>query len=74
MSNVQELEERYREAVDARDPVALKELHKQIVEACGYCQKYKGQMAPSHFGSAWCQSGSLASGGHRSHCSCNSCF
>ena len=29
---------------------------------------------PSHMGSKGCQSGSLASGGVRSHCSCNACF
>lgn len=30
--------------------------------------------APSHDGSRHCRSGSLASGGKRSHCSCDACF
>ena len=29
---------------------------------------------PSHYGSARCESGSLASGGTRAHCSCDRCF
>lgn len=29
---------------------------------------------PSHSGSPSCESGSLASGGHRAHCSCDTCF
>jgi len=29
---------------------------------------------PSHDGSKRCESGSIASGGNRSHCSCDTCF
>ena len=29
---------------------------------------------PSHAGSARCKSGSIASGGNRSHCTCDTCF
>ncbi len=31
-------------------------------------------MQPSHTGSRRCESGSIASGGLKSHCSCDSCF
>ena len=29
---------------------------------------------PSHQGSPRCQSSSIASGGHRSHCTCDTCW
>ena len=42
---------------------------------CPECERYATFcMAPSHCGSTFCQSGSLASGGTRAHCSCDSCF
>ena len=41
---------------------------------CETCKQYKGQMCPPHFGSARCESGSLASGGKNSHCTCSTCF
>ena len=41
---------------------------------CLTCAENKGQMAPTHNGSARCQSGSIASGGNRSHCTCDICF
>jgi hypothetical protein len=31
-------------------------------------------MGPSHDGSKRCESGSIASGGTRAHCSCSTCF
>lgn len=31
-------------------------------------------MMPSHRGSTMCESGSLASGGNNSHCTCDTCF
>lgn len=40
---------------------------------CSTCVKYAGQ-GPSHNGSRNCSSGSIASGGTRSHCSCDWCF
>lgn len=60
----------------ARNAAAL-ECKARIAEemkTCPTCIKYAGQMAPSHEGSKRCQSGSIASGGHRSHCSCDTCF
>jgi hypothetical protein len=42
-----------------------------IVEDCSGCPPRGG---PTHNGSARCQSYSIASGGHRSHCSCDVCF
>jgi len=41
---------------------------------CKTCVKYKGRMAPSHNGSPNCESGSIASGGSKAHCSCDICF
>lgn len=42
---------------------------------CGFCRAHPpGSFAPSHDGSTRCESGSLASGGRRSHCSCDTCF
>lgn len=39
---------------------------------CKGCQ-HTG-MYPSHNGSRNCESGSIASGGTKSHCTCNACF
>lgn len=39
---------------------------------CPTCAR--GGPGPSHEGSAHCESGSIASGGHRAHCSCSWCF
>ena len=46
---------------------------KEVAE-CEYCTSHIGKMHPSHRGSTRCQSGSLASGGTRSHCTCDTCF
>ena len=39
---------------------------------CSICQR--SGMKPSHNGSKNCESGSIASGGNKSHCSCDVCF
>lgn len=47
------------------------------VKGCPTCEaehRAGNDFFPSHFGSGHCRSGSLASGGHRSHCSCGTCF
>lgn len=45
------------------------------VYSCSGCGPFvAGQLAPSHRGSTGCESGSLASGGSHSHCSCDACF
>jgi hypothetical protein len=42
---------------------------------CLTCARYAKQgEGPSHNGSPRCQSGSIASGGTKSHCSCDTCF
>ena len=41
---------------------------------CGMCADISGGFGPSHNGSRGCESGSIASGGHRSHCTCDRCF
>lgn len=44
---------------------------------CALCvdMAHKGEdFFPSHHGSVGCRSHSLASGGHRSHCTCDACF
>jgi len=42
------------------------------LEECSQCQELG--MGPSHDGSKSCESGSIASGGKNSHCSCDVCF
>lgn len=45
------------------------------VYSCSGCAPYMaGGLAPSHRGSKGCESGSLASGGARAHCTCEACF
>jgi len=39
---------------------------------CGQCET--GGYGPSHQGSVACESGSIASGGTKSHCTCDVCF
>lgn len=40
----------------------------------GGCSGCVSKGGPSHQGSTSCKSGSLASGGQNSHCSCDTCF
>ncbi len=44
------------------------------VAGCRTCEVYSIFGGPHHNGSRNCRSGSLASGGTRSHCSCATCF
>jgi len=44
---------------------------------CKSCDRYRENgetFFPNHYGSARCRSGSVASGGDRSHCTCDTCF
>jgi hypothetical protein len=41
---------------------------------CPSCLRAGSGMGPSHRGSERCESGSLASGGDKSHCTCDTCF
>ncbi len=42
---------------------------------CVQCERNKnGDNGPSHDGSVRCESGSIASGGDRAHCTCDVCF
>jgi len=47
---------------------------------CPVCHEYweerwsKNLVAPRHKGSRFCRSGSIASGGEREHCTCDTCF
>lgn len=43
-----------------------------VSEYCPSCAK--GGFQPTHNGSRSCESGSIASGGDNSHCSCDVCF
>jgi hypothetical protein len=52
---------------------AIKILLARNVE-CKTCLEIAGGFGPSHNGSPNCESGSIASGGNRSHCSCDTCF
>lgn len=49
------------------------------IENCPTCKKYEGKFAPSHFASTTCESfgkklTTAGGGGHRVHCTCESCF
>jgi hypothetical protein len=46
--------------------------HECSRKECSEC-KYRNN-GPSHNGSKNCESGSIASGGDKSHCSCDVCF
>jgi hypothetical protein len=41
---------------------------------CPQCQRVDDVHKPSHDGSSSCQSGSIASGGTHSHCTCDRCY
>lgn len=42
---------------------------------CLTCERHAREgVGPSHEGSARCQSGSIASGGTKAHCTCDVCF
>jgi hypothetical protein len=46
-------------------------------EPCKWCEDIASKddgYGPSHRGSIRCESGSIASGGRRSHCTCDTCF
>jgi len=44
-------------------------------DACPGCVRIReGKMEPTHDGSKGCESGSIASGGAKVHCSCDVCF
>lgn len=45
-----------------------------IEDACQICAENCGKIYPSHRGSSRCESGSIASGGNKTHCTCDICF
>lgn len=51
-------------------------MDQDVDEPCETCESIKaeGGFGPSHDGSTRCESGSIASGGTRAHCSCDTCF
>lgn len=51
-------------------------LETQVIASCPVCRQIiaSGFIGPSHKGSSGCRSGSLASGGDRTHCTCDGCF
>jgi hypothetical protein len=63
------------QAMKVRD--MMEELHPGgcwAIRACPMCVEIGEGMGPSHDGSTGCESGSLASGGSNSHCTCDVCF
>ena len=44
------------------------------VEGCATCDTVKKIGGPGHWGSRTCKSLSIAAGGFRSHCTCDTCF
>ena len=60
-----------------KTPLGLaKTILRQFEPLCETCEqvKSKGGFGPSHNGSPSCQSGSIASGGNKAHCTCDTCF
>jgi len=53
-------------------PDCLDKESREIWDNCPTCKL--DQFKPSHDGSIRCESGSIASGGNKSHCSCDICF
>ena len=53
--------------------VEEKALEIKTKKICGLCTD-KDTMGPSHNGKKNCESGSIASGGNKSHCTCDICF
>jgi hypothetical protein len=51
-------------------PDCLDKPSREQYDNCPSCQKF----GPSHDGSSRCESGSIASGGAKSHCTCDVCF
>ena len=46
-----------------------------LKSSCASCESQRGgQMGPTHRGSSFCESGSIAGGGNKSHCTCDVCF
>lgn len=49
-----------------------------VCPRCGEANENDFQQSPpygpNHLGSEHCRSGSIAAGGHRSHCSCSTCY
>lgn len=45
-------------------------------DGCKQCENNKkgSGITPTHNGSRYCQSGSIASGGKNAHCTCDLCF
>jgi hypothetical protein len=43
-------------------------------ENCEGCKFYADKFGPRHDGSTLCRSGSVASGGLSTHCTCDTCF
>lgn len=43
-------------------------------DKCEHCADYRSRGGPRHDGSRFCESGSIASGGKRAHCSCDVCY
>jgi len=48
--------------------------HKATCKTCEMIDFQHGGFGPSHNGSTCCQSGSIHSGGNKTHCTCDCCF
>ena len=53
-------------------PDCLDKESREIYDNCSGC--HQDGMYPSHNGSKMCESGSIASGGTKDHCTCDICF
>lgn len=71
----QQIDGRTFRVIGENGPVDLAFLNPRGEESCRTCQDMsEAGMHPSHNGSKHCESGSVASGGANTHCSCDRCF
>lgn len=61
-------------ALCGQHPGGREETLAVVEAACVTCAQIGAGFGPSHEGSPLCRCGSLASGGHRAHCACDTCF
>jgi len=63
-----------QETPDERANRQWRESRERASKEWGGCLACLTPDGPGHIGSMSCRSGSLASGGNRSHCTCDTCF
>ena len=58
-----------------QDLISIKNEEEKVIDFCSSCESEQNSgIGPSHNGSKNCASGSIASGGRKAHCTCDTCF